>query len=49
MVHGANAMCLINGTPPDARKNLATWMELGDTVAVAGMRLMSLQVHPLKW
>ena len=39
-MHGVNAMCLINGTKPDARKNLATRMdrmELGESIATTVM------------
>ena len=39
-MHGVNAMCLINGTKPDARQNLATQMdrmELGESVATTDM------------
>ena len=30
-------MCLINGTKPDVRKNLATWIKLVDSAATAGV------------
>ena len=34
-MHAAHAMCLINGTKPDARRNLATGIEVVDGVASA--------------